>query len=324
MRACVLIALVACGGSPPRVVPKAANVTSVTPARTPREAIVPAMLADPGVIDRMPQRVRLAGVDAGGDPPRAPLPVMAQTRGKIRVVDERDDARIAHWIADTEVAPVAIAEAQLTDQAGATSQDVGIWVRPGALLTLRTPGVANHEVSVKTLSFAFGNRWLPKRAIGIVYTPVPELVPTHTLAPYEPLRATPDETGPIVVDTTDSFGVTVLEERGAWRRVEVERDQVRVRGWVPATSVRDGAPTDDSIALGNIYTVSHASRIDVPAGTCIYEQPDGEVIGVNTRQRSRLGTRRDGDWQYVYVDTTWGLKTLVVRFDGDTLDSCRP
>ena len=48
------------------------------------------------------------------------------------------------------------------------------------------------------------------------------------------------------------------------------------------------------------------------------------MIGVNTRQRSRLGTRRDGDWQYVYVDATWGLKTLVVHVDGDKLDCCLP
>lgn len=324
MRVCVLTVLVACGGSPPRDVPKQATVTTTTP-RAHREQIVPAMLADPGVLDRLPQRVRLARVGADREPPSKPLPVLAQAKDKIRVVGERDDARIAEWIEVADVATVATAEAQLTDQGGAASRDVGIWVRPGAVLMLRTPGVDNHQVSVKTFAFAFPDLWLPKRAIGIVFVPAPAPPPaTVTLASYEPLRAAPDENAAIVVDTTSSSGVTVLETRGAWRRVEVERDRVRVRGWVPAAVLRDEAPEDGTIELGSIYTVSHAGRIDVPAGACLYDRPEGEVIGVNTRTRSRLGTRRDGNWQSVYVDTTWALRTLVVRVDGDKVESCLP
>ena len=314
MRHVALAMLAACGGSPPREAPKPANVTRAS-AHTSRDRIVPGMLGDPGVLERIPERVRLGS--------RA-LPLIGKTSDRLRVVGETDDARIAEWIDASTVAIVATADAQLTDQAGAASHDVGIWVLPGAPLALRQPSRDRQEVHVETTSFAYPDGWLEKRAIGTIYVPVREPRPTQSLVLYTPLRAGPSESAAVVADTSAQLGAIVLEQRGAWRRVEVVRDLVRVRGWVPADAVLHDAPFDDTIDLGSIYTVSHATRIEVPAGTCLYDHADGVIVGVNTKLRSRLGQGVEGTWERVFVKTIWGLRTLAVHFEGSRLESCLP
>lgn len=299
--------------------------------------VVPAMLADPGVMERIPRRVWIAKLgmsrlrfdDAPNaafqrEPPMQPVTVLDVGRKSLRVISDADGARVALWIDDGDAAPVAVVAARLTDESGKAASDTGVWVSPGARLELREPKLERHEVRVVSASLRVTG-WIEKRAIGVVWTHAkPEQFgPTATVVSFTTLRAAPDEKAPIVADTLVRLGAISGDARGGWRLVELAVDRVRVRGFVPEASVENEPPHEvDSISLGNIYTVSHTVKIDVPAGACLYDRADGEVVGVNTRTRSRLGHQRDTDWQDVFVDGPWGLRTLYLRAERDSFESC--
>ena len=297
------------------------------------------MLADPGVMERIPRRAWIARLGASRlrideppnaafhrEPPKTPITVLDVRRKSLRVVSDADGARVALWIDDTDAAPVAAVAARLTDEGGNAASDTGVWVAPGARLELREPKADRHEVRVVSPSLRVTG-FIAKSAIGIVWTHVkPEQFgPTATVAGFTTLRAAPDEKAPIIADTLVALGAIPAEAHGDWRLVELGTDGMRVRGFVPASTVAMQPPEDyDSISLGNIYTISHTVKVDVLAGACLYDRADGEVIGVNTRTRSRLGHQREGDWQDVYVDGPWGLRALYLRAERDSFESCLP
>jgi hypothetical protein len=298
------------------------------------------MLADPDVMERIPRRAYIAklGISRlrfddlpnsswhGHEVPKEPVAVLEVRRKSVRVVSDADGARVALWIDDGDAAPVAAVAARLTDEAGGTNGDTGVWLAPGARLELRDPQRERHQVHVVSSSLRVTG-WIAKRAIGIVWNHAKpaQFGPTATVAAFTTLREAPDDTSPIIADTLVAVGAIPGEPRGRWMLVEVSVDRVHVRGFVPAASVAMQPPEEDgSITLGNIYTISGTLKIDVPAGACLYDRADGEVVGVNTRARSRLGHRRETDWQDVYVDGPWGTRALYVRAERDSFESCLP
>jgi hypothetical protein len=65
--------------------------------------------------------------------------------------------------------------------------------------------------------------------------------------------------------------------------------------------------------------MSHADRIDLVPGTCLFDAIGGEVVGVQLRPSTRLGQlRTDGAaWSIVYVGTVWSTVTLYIRNTSD-------
>ncbi len=301
--------------------------------------VVPAMLADPGVMERIPRRAWIAKLGSSRlriddspnaafqrEPPKEPVTVLDVRRNSLRVISDSDGARVAMWIDAGDAAPVATVAARLTDESGDAASDAGVWIAPGARLELREPKADRHGVRVVSSSLRVTG-WIAKRTIGIVWKHErPEQFgPIATVAAFTTLRAAPDEKAAIVADTLVPLGAIPGEARGGWRLVELGVDRMRVRGFVPEASVAMRPPDEsESISLGNIYTVSHTVKVEVSAGACLYDRADGEVVGVNTRTRSRLGHQRETEWQDVFVDGPWGLRTLYLRAERDSFESCLP
>jgi len=103
-----LVVLVACGAAgTPTSAPKPAKAAA--PVRpTVRAEVVPGELGDPGVLERIARRVRIHAIgrawirsDEGEltpderAPPIDPVPVLAETRDELRVLNEQLEARVA-------------------------------------------------------------------------------------------------------------------------------------------------------------------------------------------------------------------------------------
>jgi hypothetical protein len=150
------------------------------------------------------------------------------------------------------------------------------------------------------------------------------------------VRAAPDAAAPIVATVVEPEVIAfvsgfVIARKLKWTEIEVIREHARIRGYV-----RDSELTDTKDILHGIGTgggtgfgMSHSDRIDVPAGTCLFDREDGQVVGVQIKTAERLGERRSevAGWSKVYVDSPWAVLPIFVHDTGSdpnqrTLESC--
>jgi hypothetical protein len=147
------------------------------------------------------------------------------------------------------------------------------------------------------------------------------------------IRAAAGEAAPVLATSQERLDAVVLSGGGGWTLVEVRRPYARIRGYVPSLALD---PADDGgLDVGACGThgfgMSHADRIEVPAGTCLFDHSNGEVIGAAIKTKVRLGAsaRAGADWSMVYVDTRWSLASLYVHDTGrdpaqPAFESCAP
>jgi hypothetical protein len=132
------------------------------------------------------------------------------------------------------------------------------------------------------------------------------------------IRSAPDGKSRVVavVEKPDVIGV-IANNLGAFRQVEIVRPYARVLGYVAASEVAYTSEELHSSGTGggHGFGMSHADRIDVPAGTCLFDRADGEVVGVQTAPTTRLGRRaRDGDtWSLIHIGTRWSVANVYIR-----------
>ncbi len=332
------LTLAGCGGTLAPVASTPLPVTRANVVRMPVE-IAAGELGDPGVMDRITKRARVrvigrAYLTLGGppldssdrEPPIAPLHVLSETREQLRVISEDDSARVALWIARGDALLVPTVEVQLTDERGAAPTDAGVWLEPGAKVALRRALDRRREVTVTTDALNVVG-WVRSSALGAVWTETPaaKVLATHRLAPIV-LRAAPSTDAAVIARTLEDTNVVAGEARGEWRMVELRRDGLRIRGWVPDRTLDMGVGEDwGTIGLGSIYTTSHTLRIDVPPGICLFASPDGEVVGVNTKQKTRLGYPVEDGWQRALVGTPWGTRNVYLHtVPTGGFESCLP
>ncbi len=331
--------------------------------------VVPAELGDEASLERMRHRVRIKrigrawlGLDAapindsaGGDeddPIDEVLPAIGETASRIRVVTEEDGARVAVWIErrdawESIVAPVAL-------DTGAGAGGAGIWLEAGAPVAVaraRAGGVRSVELRDEAVEL---RGTVPAALLGHVWTvphddrtktamagtcpevrwePPPDPWERRWLAEGAVIRAAASEAAPVLATLREDLDVGIVARGAGWAVVELRRPYARIRGHVPASALeeREGWGSIGASCGGRGFGMSHADRIEVPAATCLFDRASGEVIGVATETRTRLGTRgRSGDeWSAVYVDTRWSIASLYVHDVGRdpaqlVLDSCAP
>lgn len=346
------VLVVGCRPMPAATVPAARPV--LVPPRVPRAAydVVPAELGDAGVLQRIEHRVRLrrlgtASLRADGPPlSRAPdgevasvLPVIGETTRKIRVVTEDDHARLALWIDRADASRTVLAPVALADRDGHTPAEMGAWLEPGVALDVIERGAAWRHVEVRDEEVEVSG-WLPPQVIGhvwvappsaaeiagvpreTVWTPPRDARPRVTLTRGAVIRADADRHA-LALATTSAAGVTaaLVARRGAWTEIELFRPQLRVRGLVETAAAADAT---DEVAMhgsgtGHGFGMSNADIVEVPAGACLFDGVDGDVIGVQLALGARYGTRRAHDvdgWTVVFVDTAWALLDLYVHDTG--------
>ena len=326
--AALACAVAACGQTVPTPSTTAAAETAARERESlalPRAAfaVVPAELGDAHVLDRIPHRAMVKrwsvawlienGAPVGDaartelDGERRIVPVIGERGKKIRIVVDDDQARYAAWIArddawSTVLVPLAISE--------------GVTVEPGIALE-RTD---RRVVVVDDMIAAEGTA--EPRAIGEVWIAPKSTVPRVPdvlvrLPRGAQLRARADEASPVIATVTaHELVVGKLGTSGAFTEVEAQRPYLRAKGFVPTANVL--GTTDDFVTRGtgggHGFGMSHAVRHEVPAGTCLFERVEGDVIGVTLQAQTRLGGRLGEDgWAMVYIDSPWHVTSMYMK-----------
>ena len=298
--------------------------------------------------------------DSGGgaDDEDQVLPVIGESTGRIRVVTEEDGARVAVWIDrrdawETVVAPVALDGAAGT---AGTAGTAGVWLEAGApigaglrggrrvnragpvLIELRDPSV---EVSGSVPAAFLGHVWIvphDDRAPATLtscpttgWRPPADARPRAWLSEGEAIRAAPDAGARVLAMVRAAQDVVVIVRGAAWAEVELPLQFARIRGHVPVSALDEpGGMLEGMMTCGGGgFGISHSDRIEVPAGTCLYDKAHGDVAGVALEAKVRLGARgkAGSEWSMVYVDTRWSIASMYVRDTGrdpalPTFESC--
>ena len=272
-----------------------------------------AILANPGVLrDRViVARYGAAGValdamtpsdhDTADTNDRA-YPLVDETTTKLRIVVDHDEARVLLWI-DRADAAWTVARPTLVQG----TRDAGVWVLPGAPLTITGDGqrvavhVADDEVAVDgTIArSALRHRFRPTRA-----APSPPFT-------VRAIASAPD--GPPLITGTTSIGVTARDGGvPGWSLVEHRSARLYIVGWARNSDLEEGGLLSLGTGTGFGYGMSDTTRIALDPGACLFDER-GAIVGVQTGRGERYAyDLGDGRWS-VYVGTNWGLHTAYVR-----------
>ena len=350
VRVWVVLAVVGCHGMP---APTAIELVEQTAARPPHAGFstVPAELGDPGAIDRIRHRTRIRWFGRAspihGETPDPIisrshqtdvdriLPVIGESATEIRVVVEDDDARFALWIDRRDTWPTVTVPVQLGDREGRVHRTSGAFLETGAPcdvafgrdrvrhVTLRDPDLAVEGWIPSTI---VGHVWLASRGekvdLGRTYsthsfTPPADQRPKTMFAERAIIRAAPHARAPIVGVVIGKEVIGFVAARGAWTEVEIPRPYARVRGFVRASDLRAAS---DELSMsgtggGSGFGMSHRDRLAIPAGVCLYDAEDGNVVGVTIADAERYGERSEG-WSRVYINSPWAVLGFFVHDTG--------
>jgi len=280
--------------------------------------------------------VVLGGVPAHGDEAtdgvaRDVVPVVGETRDRVRVVSTDDDARVALWIDRADLAPAIVAPAEVVDEDGRGGEGgAGVWLDPGADVDVRSPTGELRAITVRDPGLDVRG-FVPAAAIGTVWVGrVPSAVDKHGPAPFlestAKIFAAPRADARVLARVTDDMpSVKKLRSRDGWTEIELLRGAMRVHGFAhdgDVTTERSGL-LGHGTGTGHGYGISDTDRFEVSANACLFDRDGGEVIGVNLKTVVRYGYLRHGaEWARVYVGTAhWGTISAsvhVVQRDGDT------
>ncbi|HEU0033287.1 MAG TPA: hypothetical protein VFQ53_21790 [Kofleriaceae bacterium] len=339
--------IAACSHTLPTTDPVLPPARSPAPARASFE-VVPAELADPGVLGRIRHRARIKrfgaawlgtssealstsrdegdAIDELGDV----VPVLGESTGKIRIVVEDDDARLAIWVARGDLWESIAAAIPLADRDGHASPSAGVWLSLGAPVVAAPARdhqrfVKLHDPAVLVEGYAAASSiahvWVVPPGAPIERSgalPPSDPRPRQLLASHARIRAAAAPDAPVLATIeNDELFAAVLGTRGAYREIELVRPFARIRGFVLATEL---SPSDDeTLSLGgggrHGFGMSHADHIDVPAGTCLFESAEGEVVGVQLKPTIRLGHLKSetAGWSRIYIATAWSVVTVYIH-----------
>ncbi len=351
------LGLAACGGAPVAIAKAPLPAQEVAIPHLPHAdfSVAPTELSDPGILDRIPHRVRIRRFgnawlrEDEAEPARTRhegsdvdyvLPVLGETRTKIRVAFEDDDARMALWIARADTWSSAAVPIELSDRAGLAARDAGVWVTRGAPVDLGVRFGARREVHVRDELMSIGG-FVPETVIANVWIagagdppatlttshfdgwkPSPDLRTRVKLMIETKIRAAPKLDAPVIATIDQPEVVAVIANNlGDYRQIEIVRPYARIRGYVTAAEV---TYTSDELLThgsgsGHGFGMSHADRIDVPEGTCLFDRlVDGQVVGVQGKATTRLGVRNveTPGWSLIHIGTSWTIASVYIRDTG--------
>lgn len=269
-------------------------------------------LADPS---RFRDRVHVAdGTRAGFDvrPPAEPIEtgvqvideelVVEERADAVRVMVEDDDARLLLWVPRADLA-WTVARATRVFGRGPT----GVWVLPGAPLAIDGAGkrvaVTHDDGNVRVRGTIARD--------ALVHTFRATAAPRGMTHHATQLHREPG--GPLLLHAEHGVNVRVLGHgpRG-WRLVEHVDRYVRAVGWARAADLSDETAELGGIAGGIFGGSTHAARLELAPGTCLYSEA-GLLVGVHLDARVRDAHRAgDGRWS-VAVGMRWGARDVYVH-----------
>ena len=245
----------------------------------PRPAAVmanPAVLKDQVILARYGKAgISLDGMlsdsdHAGADTYFKTFRIAEETADHVRVLVEDDQARVLVWL---ERADLAWTVARPIRVLG--TDDAGVWVLPGAPLTVSGDG---DRVAVRTVTAI-------ARAPG----------------------------GPPLLPLDHAIGVTVRDAGvPGWALVEHRSARVRIVGWARTDDLSDDTMLTLGTGGGFGYGISDTDRVTLDAGACMFDD-QGAIVGVQLARGERYAGHLGGGRWSVYVGIPWGLYTVTVR-----------
>jgi hypothetical protein len=232
---------------------------------------------------------------------------VVEVRGEhVRLMLEDDDVRLFVWVARADLAPVIAREVSLAP---------GVTLAPGTTFTevARADDTVSIVVTEDQLRV---EGTVPTSAIGDLWEPGAsrkEQRSSHALEAGVVIHTAPDEEAPVLATTTDTIDVRALglSFRG-WREIVTLGPHVTVRGFVRERDAKSdvlGGGTSGGYGYGS----THAMSLEVGAGTCLYDDVDGEVIGLVVADRTRLMREIDNGWFALMVNSPWGILDVPIR-----------
>jgi len=221
---------------------------------------------------------------------------------QVRLAIDTRTLRVALWMDPAQLAPVLTQTSSFAASARAAPSAHAPVGRPGLRVKLEQSSEAKVEVTA-TYEFSSPDSgtialrgWLDKNAVGYVYEPaldtgsasagVAQFIDTEVdiAARAGGLRVAHVGPGGGGI----FFPVQVLGRAGGFAEVLLTAAEVELRGFVPQSALE---PLEPETARGwgrgrfraKLWQRWPKEQVRVPVGTCIYDAPDGEVIGVMKR-----------------------------------------
>lgn len=273
------------------------------------------------------------------------LGVIGESSNSIRVVVEDDDARLAMWIDRRDTWPTLLVPMQLGDREGRVAKRAGVFLETGASIVARRPliDVAFGRDRMRHVTLRdpdlVADGWVPASVVGHVYIAPPGDVldldsstwtksyrapsdtrPRAVFVEHATIRVAPDTSAAIVATVVGKQVLASIARAGEWTEVEVTRPSARIHGFVQKAEL---GPATDEFSTGGTggghgFGMSHTQRFVVPASTCLYDEVQGQVAGVQIKESERYGERETGvdGWSRVYVDSPWAVYGFFVHDTG--------
>lgn len=272
-----------------------------------------AVMANPGVLK---DRVILARYGNAGITPAtmvaadhpdaatddATYALAEETADRVRVLVEYDQARVLVWV---ERADLAWTVARPIRVLG--SDDAGVWVLPGAPLTVTGDGArvgvhaADDDVAIDgTIArTALSHRFRPGRR------------PRESTHTTRHIARAPGGADLLALD--HEIGVTTRDAGvPGWALVEHRSERLRIVGWTRTSELAEGSNLTLGTGGGFGYGISDTDRVTLDPGACLFDE-QGAIVGVQLARSERYaGDLGGGRWS-VYVGIPWGLHTAYVR-----------
>ena len=221
----------------------------------------------------------------------------------VRVAVDTRTLRVALWMDAAGLATVVTKTASFSPGARGAAPARAPVGRPGLRVKLGQSSEARVEVSA-TYEFASPDSgtialrgWLDKNAVGYVYEPALDAGSASAAGVAQFVDSEVDIAaragGPALAHVGPGgggvfFPVQVLGRAGGFAEVLLTASELELRGFVPQSALE---PLEPESARGwgrahfraKLWQRWPKEQVRVPVGTCIYDAPDGEVIGVVKR-----------------------------------------
>lgn len=229
--------------------------------------------------------------------------VAEETADHVRVLVEDDQARVLVWIDRVDLAWTVARPIRVRG-----TDDAGVWVLPGAPLTVSGGG---DRVAVRAADDDLAiEGTVARSALRHRFRAAPRAprAATHTASA---IARAPG--GPPLLPLDHPIGVTVRDAGvPGWALVEHRSARLRIVGWARTDDLADDTLLSLGTGGGFGYGISDTDRVTLDAGACMFDE-QGAIVGVQLARGERYaGDLGGGRWS-VYVGIPWGHYTVTVR-----------
>lgn len=296
------------------------RAAATAPANAARGAPPLAALLRDGFESRLPQRIkvfvdgaaRVRADEAAPGPPETLGNVEAHAvlehrvepgAPQIRVVVDTRSVRVALWVDAAQVTMVVTETTRVAPSAQRAASARDPLVRPGLRVKVERSTATKAEV---TASYEFASPdsgvitlrgWLDNTAFGYVYEPALADTGAVSAGVAQFIDTEVDIAaragGPAIAHAGPGgggvfFPVQVLARTGRFAEVLVAASEFELRGFVPQSTLEPLEP-ESARGWGRAHFAAKLwqrwpkEQVRIPMGTCVYDAPGGDVIGVVKR-----------------------------------------